>query len=110
MLENFTQEEIHRIDYLYSNDFKGITPDDASLIAKYEFEKAQEDAITQAKLDETKIYNDKRMKDETKKLNTAMSNLDELHTRALSRMDRLEKRERETLEQAQAKDGLHDGI
>ena len=90
MLENFTQEEIHRIDYLYANDFIGITPDDALLIAKYEFEKAQEDTITQAKLDEAKRYNDKRMKDETKKLNTAMSQLNELHERALNRLDRFE--------------------
>ena len=90
MLENFTQEEIQRIDCLYSNDFKGITPDDASLIARYEFEKAQEDAITQAKLDEAKRYNDKRMKDETKKLNTAIAQLNELHARAIARLDRFE--------------------
>ena len=47
---DFTNEEKHRIDVLYGNDFDGITPEDMPLIQRWEQFKAVEDAKVQAEL------------------------------------------------------------
>lgn len=109
-MDEFTNEEKHRIDVLYGTDFKDITADDVKLIARYEAYKAKNDAKLQAEIEAIKTESETKLAYALKQQTQAMSNLDELHARALLRLDRLEKRERETIEQAQAKDGLHDGI
>lgn len=47
---DFTNEEKHRIDVLYGNDFDGITPEDMPLIQRWEQFKAIESAKVQAEL------------------------------------------------------------
>lgn len=110
-MDEFTKAERARIDYLYGTDFEGeISTDDVKLISRFERVKAEQQIQFEQQSEAAKSEA-KRANDEAQGIFAkAMSNLDELHTRALSRMDRLEKRERETIEQAQAKDGLHDGI
>ena len=101
-MEEFLKSEIERINYLYGNDFKGdITPDDVKLIARFEYQKAKNEI-------EYKIENDKilekaenNVKGAQSVFEKAISNMEELHARALGRMDRLEKRERPTIEDAQ---------
>lgn len=51
MMDEFTNEEKHKIDVLYGNDFKGeMTIDDVKLIQRYEAYKAQQNEIVQAKI------------------------------------------------------------
>ena len=49
-MDDFTNEEKHRIDVIYGNDFKDLTIDDVKLIQKYEAYKARNDEIVQAKI------------------------------------------------------------
>lgn len=44
-LEDFTKEELNRINQLYGNDFKGITPDDAYLIGRWERAKTEAEVL-----------------------------------------------------------------
>lgn len=43
-MDEFTKEEMHRIDMLYGTDFKDIKPEDAQLIARWEKYKATNNA------------------------------------------------------------------
>lgn len=65
---DFTNEEKHRLDVLYGEDFQNITPNDMPLIQRYEQYKAQNNAILQAKLDaqkeETQAYIEEMQKNE----------------------------------------------
>lgn len=44
-LDDFTKEELNRINQLYGNDFEDITPDDATLIIRYEQGKTEEETL-----------------------------------------------------------------
>ena len=51
-MDEFTNEEKHRIDVLYGEDFKGeISIDDVKLIQRYEAYKAKHDAKVQAEIE-----------------------------------------------------------
>lgn len=101
-MDEFTKAERARIDYLYGTDFEGdISTDDVKLIARFERVKAEQQIEFEQQSESAK--NDaKRANDEAQGIFAkAMSNLDELHTRAIARMDRLEKREHISIEDAQ---------
>ena len=101
-MEKFTAEETDRINVLYGTNFKGeVTADDIALIARFEYMKAYNDIETQMKENETSTKL-KRDADNAQSLfEQAFSNLQEMQQRAIERYDRLEKRERPSIEQAQ---------
>ena len=89
-MDEFTNEEKHRIDVLYGTDFKDITADDAKLIARYEAYKAKNDAKVQAEIDAIKAESETKLAYALEQQTQAMNNLNELHARAIARLDRFE--------------------
>ena len=101
-MEKFTATESDRINVLYAEGFKGeITADDIALISRFEYSKAYEAIQAEIKNEEIKAGAKARAEGTQSVFEQAMSNMQELHARALARMDALEKRERPTIEQAQ---------
>jgi myo-inositol-1-phosphate synthase len=100
-MDEFTNEEKYRIDALYGTDFENITPEDAQLIARYEAYKAKEDEKIQAEIKAIQDESAQRLEYAKEQQKQAMDNLNELHARALARIERMEKRERPSIEQAQ---------
>lgn len=89
-MDEFTNEEKHRIDVLYGTDFKDITADDAKLIARYEAYKAKNDAIVQAEIDAIKAESETKLAYAQEQQTQAMNNLQELHERAIARLEKIE--------------------
>lgn len=87
---DFTNEQKQRIDYLYGNDFKDITPEDALLIAQWEQAKALNDAEFQGKMAAMQAETEARIAAANEHAAQAMSNLQELHDKALERLERIE--------------------
>ena len=87
---DFTNEEKERINYLYGNDFKDITPEDAQLIGRWEAWKATEDARYKAELKALQDEADLKMENATALYKQARNNLTELRDKALARFDKLE--------------------
>ena len=48
--DNFTREELNRIDVLYGTDFEDVTRDDIPLIRRYEHDIAYEEAFESEKM------------------------------------------------------------
>lgn len=89
-MDEFTNEEKHRIDVLYGTDFKDITADDAKLIARYEAYKAKNDAIVQAEIEAIKAESETKLAYAQEQQTQAMNNLNELHERAIARLEKIE--------------------
>lgn len=112
-MDEFTEKERHLIDELYERKNKEdatFNVEELDLLSRYESAIAIRDH-EYSERDKKRIEDEERIMQsllQTEKV--ARDNLNELHARALSRMDRLEKRERETIEQAQAKDGFVYGV
>lgn len=87
---DFTNEQKQRIDYLYGNDFKDITPEDALLIAQWEQAKAINEAEFQAKMSAIEAETQARIEAANEHAAQAMGNLKELHDKALERLERIE--------------------
>lgn len=100
-MDEFTNDEKCRIDALYGTDFENITPEDAQLIARYEAYKAKEDEKIQAEIKAIQDESAQRLEYAKEQQKQAMDNLNELHARALARIERMEKRERPSIEDAQ---------
>lgn len=83
----FTKEERARIDNLYANDFKGITPDDAQLVARFERFMAKQEAESDAYIQTIKDESAKRVAQAKRVSDKAIKNLNELHDAALARLD-----------------------
>lgn len=96
---DFTNEEKDRINQLYGNDFKGITPDDAQLIARFEQFKAVQNAKFKAESEAIAAQAQANLENANRIAETALANLNELHERAIARLDRFENRERNRHEQ-----------
>lgn len=86
----FTNEEKERINILYGNDFTDIKPEDAQLIARWEQAKALRDAEFQQQSELAKAETDAKIAAANEHAAQAMSNLQELHARALERLERIE--------------------
>ena len=87
---DFTNEQKQRIDYLYGNDFEGITPDDAKLIAQWEQAKAVNNAEFQAKMSAIEAETQAKMENSREMHEQAMSNLREMHQAAMERLKAVE--------------------
>lgn len=89
-MDEFTNEEKHRIDVLYGTDFKDITADDAKLIARYESYKAKNDAKVQAEIDAIKAESETKLAYALEQQKQAMDNLNALYERAIARLETFE--------------------
>ena len=87
---DFTNAEKERINQLYGNDFKDITPDDAMLIGRWEAAKAVMREEHQAKIEAMQAETEAKIAAANERAAQAMGNLQELHARALERLERIE--------------------
>lgn len=84
---DFTNEEKERINQLYGNDFKDITPEDAALVGRWEAWKATNESEHQAKLDAIKAETEMKLENARRESEQAMNNLEELKNAALARLE-----------------------
>ena len=85
----FTNAEQERINQLYGNDFEGIKPEDAELIARWEAWKATQDLEYRAKTDALKEETAAKAEESKRIADKAISDLEELKNAALARLERL---------------------
>ena len=88
-MDEFTNEEKHRIDVIYGEDFKELTADDVKLIQKWEAYKAQQDAIVQAQKDAIEKEMKTRITECKKTEKLARDILNEQATAAFGRLERV---------------------
>lgn len=88
-MDEFSNEEKQRLDQLYGNDFKDITPDDAQLIARYEAWKAVNESKHKAEIESIKAETAIRIENARKQSEYALSTLKELRDRARNRYERV---------------------
>ena len=81
----FTNAEKERINQLYGNDFEGITPEDAKLIARWESAKAVNAEEHRARIEAIETETAAKLKQSEKLHKQAMSNLKALQQAALDR-------------------------
>lgn len=86
----FTHEEIERINQLYGNDFKDITPNDAALIGRWESHKAVKNAELQAQLEAIKEVSQARIAASKEQAENSKTALQELKEAALRRLEVIE--------------------
>ena len=87
---DFTNEQKQRIDQLYGNDFKDITPDDAMLIAQWEQAKALNEAEFQAKISAIEAETQAKIENSREMHEQAMKNLQDMHDAAMERLKAVE--------------------
>ena len=87
---DFTNAQKQRIDQLYGNDFEGITPEDALLIAQWEQAKAINEAEFQAKMSAIEAETKAKIENSREMHEQAMSNLQEMHDAAMERLKAVE--------------------
>lgn len=90
-MNEFTNDEKHRIDMLYGTDFKDIKPEDAQLIARWEQFKATQNAELQAKLDAIAEESAAKVEQAKKTAEYARKNLADLKNKALARLEGIDK-------------------
>lgn len=86
----FTHEEIERINQLYGNDFKDITPSDAELIGRWESYKAVKNTELQAQLAAIKEESQARIAYSKAQAENSKAALQELKEAALHRLEVIE--------------------
>lgn len=86
----FTHEEIERINQLYGNDFKDITPNDAALIGRWESYKAVKNTELQAQLTAIKEVSQARIAASKEQAENSKTALQELKEAALYRLEVIE--------------------
>lgn len=89
-MDEFTVAEKDRINLLYGTDFADITPDDVTLIARFERWKAVNEAKFQAEIELKQQESQARIEATQAQHEQAMSNLRELQQAALERLERIE--------------------
>ena len=87
---DFTNAEKERINQLYGNDFEGITPEDASLIGRWEAWKAVNDAEFQAKVTAIEAESKAKLEQSEALHRKAKTNLEELRDAALARLEAID--------------------
>lgn len=88
-MDEFTKDEMHRIDVLYGTDFKDIKPEDAQLIARWEKYKALHDEEAKARFTAIEKESEARVKEARKTAKLAQQQLIEQATAAMQRFERL---------------------
>ena len=91
----FTNEEKHRIDQLYGNDFADIKPEDAMLIGRWEAWKATNEEKHLEEIAAIRKQSEENLRQSREKFAASMNNLQELHDKAVARYERLENGEKE---------------
>ena len=86
----FTNAEKERINQLYGNDFEGITPDDAQLIARWEQYKAESEQANKAEIEALKAETEARLQSIREQHEIAVNTLYELRDKAYERLERVE--------------------
>lgn len=90
MAEEFTNDELHRIDVLYGTDFEEVTPEDAQLIARWERARALQDAELQARLDALTAEAEEKKRIGAEIAQSAHEALAQLRDAALARLERID--------------------
>ena len=88
-MDEFTNEEKHRIDVIYGEDFKELTADDVKLIQRWEAYKAQENAVVQAQKDAIEKEVKARIAECKKTEKLARENLENQTAAAFDRLERV---------------------
>lgn len=88
-MDEFTKEEMHRIDVLYGTDFKDIKPEDAMLIARWEKYRALQDEEAKARFAVIEKEGETRAKEARKTAKLAQQQLTEQANAAMQRFERL---------------------
>lgn len=91
----FTNEEKERINQLYGNDFKDITPDDVPLIQRWEQYKTMLSAETDAKIKALEEENKARREAIQEQVAYSAETLRILRDKAVARYERLSNGEEE---------------
>lgn len=86
-MEQFTNEEKHRIDELYGNDFQGITPEDATLIGRWESAKALMEDEHNAKIEFMRQESQVAIEQAAEQAAYAMETLEKCRDEALARLE-----------------------
>lgn len=86
----FTSKEQDRINQLYANNFEGIQPEDAELLARWEGWKATQESEHQAKLEAINADMQARLQHSEVLADQAMKNLADLRDAAMARLERLD--------------------
>lgn len=89
MENEFTNEELHRIDVLYGTDFEDIKPEDAALIARWEQKRAIESAEAQARFEAIETETAAKVEQAKKTAEYARKNLAELRNKAVARLEEI---------------------
>lgn len=87
VMDEFTKAEIERINQLYGSDFKDITPDDATLIARWETQKALKSAEFKAREEALMTEMQAKVEQSQALYEQAAANLRELHDIAVRRLE-----------------------
>ena len=85
-MEEFTKAEIERINTLYGTDFEGIQPADAMLIARFERNKALNEAEFITKCEAIQAESAAKIAQSEEQHKQAMSNLELLEKAALEKL------------------------
>ena len=90
-MDEFTNEEKHRIDLLYGEDFKSedFTPDDVKLIQRWEKWKAEQDAELQARIEAMKAESASNIERADAAAKAMQKNLKEFASKARKRYKEL---------------------
>ena len=90
-MDEFTNEEKHRIDLLYGQDFdaKDMTPDDVKLIQRWEKWKAEQNAELQARIEAVKNESASNIERADAAAKTMQKNLKEFASKARKRYKEL---------------------
>lgn len=86
-MEQFTNEEKHRIDELYGNDFQGITPEDAMLIGRWERARALMEDEHNAKMEAMRQESQAAIEQAREQAAYAMKTLEKCRDEALARLE-----------------------
>lgn len=85
----FTSKEQDRINQLYANNFEGIQPEDAELIARWEAWKATQESEHKAKVKAINAEMQARLQHSETLAGQAMKDLADLRDAAMARLERL---------------------
>ena len=90
-MDEFTKDELHRIDLLYGEDFKSedFTPDDVKLIQRWEKWKAEQDAELKARIEAMKAESASNIERADAAAKTMQKNLKEFASKARKRYKEL---------------------
>ena len=87
---DMTNEQKERLDLLYGNDFKGVTPDDIPLIIAWERHDAVNDAEFQNRQQLLREELETRLEASKKAAQESYTRLQELHDAAMNRYKAVE--------------------